>query len=236
MATTTNQDVRPGNRLLTALPRSEYRSLQPELTPITLTFGEVLFERDDLIRHVYFPNTSVISLLSTVADRAPFEVGMVGNEGMTGLSVFMGIDKAGTRGLVKIGGSAFRMNSATLRKISNQPSSLHNVLHRYTYSLLTQISQSSVCNRFHPADARLARWLLMTSDGQGSNEVRLTQDVLSKLMGMRREAVSKVACAFQRQKLISYHRGVIAILNRPGLEQVSCNCYAIIRESDRFVE
>jgi CRP-like cAMP-binding protein len=154
---------------------------------------------------------------------------------MAGLSVFMGIDKAGTRGLVKGGGSAFRMKSAILRKISNHTSSLHTILHRYTYSLLSQISQSSACNHFHTADARLARGLLMTSDRMGSNEVRLTQDFLAKLMGIRREAVSKAAGALQKEKLISYSRGVIAILDRQGLEQVACNCYAIIKESDNFL-
>jgi CRP-like cAMP-binding protein len=228
------QDKLPANRLLAALPKKEYESLRPELSAVTLAFGEILYERGDTISHVYFPNTCVISLLSTVAERAPLEVGMVGNEGMAGLSVFMGINKADTRGVVKGAGSAFRMKSATLRKISNHASSLHTILHRYTYSLLNQISQSSACNRFHPADARLARWLLMTSDRMISNEVRLTQDFLSKLMGTRREAVSKAASALQKEKLINYSRGAIAILNRPGLERVSCNCYATVRESDNF--
>jgi CRP-like cAMP-binding protein len=234
MSTITRQDVPTTNRILAALPRKEFQSLLPKLTLVTLAFGEILYERGDTIRHVYFPNNSVISLLSTVAERAPLEVGMVGNEGMTGLSVFMGIDKASTRGLVKAEGSAFRMKSATLRNISNHATSLHTILHRYTYSLLTQISQSSACNRFHTADARLARWLLMTSDRRSSNEVRLTQDFLSKLAGLRREAVSKAACRLQKENLINYSRGLIAILNRPGLEQVSCSCYAIIRESDIF--
>jgi CRP-like cAMP-binding protein len=232
VSTIAPQDVPPFNRLLAALPKNEYMNLLPELTPVVLDFGEILYEPGDAIRHVYFPNNSVISLLSTAAERAPLEVGMVGNEGMTGLSVFMGIDKANTRGLVKAGGSAFRMKSATLRKISNHASSLHSILHRYTYSLLTQISQSSACSRFHTADARLARWLLMTSDGRNSNEVQMTQDFLSKLVGIRREAVSKAACALQKEQLINYKRGVITILNRPGLERVSCGCYAIIRESD----
>ena len=226
------QDKPPANRLLAALPKKEYQSLRPELTAVTLVFGEILYERGDTIRYVYFPNNSVISLLSTEAERTPLEVGMVGKEGMTGLSVFMGIDKADTRALVKGGGSAFRMKSATLRKISNQTSSLHTILHRYTYSLLSQISQSSACNHFHSADARLARGLLMTSDRMDSHELRLTQDFLSKLMGIRREAVSKAARALQKEKLINYRRGVIAILDRQGLEEVACNCYAIIRESD----
>jgi len=234
MAKSPNQNLPPTNRLLAALPKKEYRSLQPELTPVTLAFGEVLYEQGDTLRHVYFPNDSVISLLAAVPERAAIEVGMVGNEGMAGLSVFMAIDKASTRGLVKGEGSAFRMKAATLRRISNHASSLHTILHRYAYSLVTQISQSSACNRFHTADARFARWLLMTSDRRSSNEVRLTQDFLSKLVGTRRESVSKAACALQKEKLISYSRGAITILNRPGLEEVSCTCYAIIRESDNL--
>jgi CRP-like cAMP-binding protein len=234
MSTSWDQDGTPANRLLSALPKKEYRSLLPELTQVTLAFGEILYEQGDVLRYVYFPNDSIISLLSAVPERAAIEVGMVGNEGMTGLSVFMGIDKANTRGLVKGGGSALRMKSATLRTISNHPSSLHTILHRYTYSLFTQISQSSACNRFHTADARLARWLLMTSDRRGSNDCLLTQDFLSKLVGIRREAVSKAASALQKGKLINYRRGAITILNRPGLEAVSCTCYAIIRESDTF--
>jgi CRP-like cAMP-binding protein len=214
----------PANRLLASLLKKEYQSLRPELTAVTLAFGEMLYERGDTISHVYFPNTTVISLLSTVAERAPFEVGMVGNEGMAGLSVFMGIDKADTHGLVKGAGSAFRMKSATLRKITNHASSLHIIVHRYTYSLLSQISQSSACNRFHSADARLARWLSMTSDRMISNEVRLTQDFLSKLMAQGARQSVRLQVLFS----------AIAILNRPGLEQVSCNCYATVRESDNF--
>lgn len=235
MSTRTNQDIPIINRLLTALPRKEYRSLLPELTQVTLPFGEILYERGDTIRHVYFPNTSVISLLSLVTQRSTLEVGMVGSEGMAGLSVFLGMDKASTRGLVQRGGSAVRMKSATLRKISNQTSSLHTLLHRYTYSLLTQVCQSSACNRFHSTNTRLARWLLMTSDRISSNEFQLTQDFLSKLLGIRRESVSKAMRALQKETLINYRRGVIAILNRAGLEQSSCTCYAIIKESSKFL-
>ena len=222
------------NRILAALPSKEYRSLLPELTEVTLAFGETLYEPGETIRHVYFPNTSVISLLS-MAERSTLEVGMVGREGMAGLTVFLGIDKASTRCLVQREGTAVRMKSATLRKISNEANSLHTLLHRYTYSLLTQVCQSSACNRFHTTNTRLARWLLMTSDRISSNEFQLTHDFLSKLLGIRREAVSKAMQALQKDTLINYRRGVIAILNRAGLEQSSCTCYAIIKESSKFL-
>jgi CRP-like cAMP-binding protein len=235
MSPSKNQSVLPANRLLNALPKSEYRRLLPELTDVTLDFGETLYERGDIISFVYFPNNSIISLLSTVAVRSTLEVGMVGNEGMVGLSLFMGIDKASTRALVQGGGSAFRMKSAAFRKFSSHTSSMHLLLHRYTHSLLTQISQSSACNRFHTADARLARWLLMTSDRMASNEFRVTQDFLANMVGVRREAVNKVTGALQKANLVKYSRGAFAILDRPGLETLTCPCYAIIRESDDFL-
>jgi CRP-like cAMP-binding protein len=234
MSTRSDLAVPPANRLLRALPTKEYRRLLPKLTQVTLTRGQILYERGDTIRHVYFPNNSIISLVSMVAEQSTLEVGMVGNEGMAGLSVFMGIDKANTRELVQGGGSAVRMEAATLRKISHQDSSLRTLLLRYTYSLLTQISQSAACNLFHTSDARLARWLLMASDRMSANEFRLTQDVLSRLLGMRRESVNKAASALQKEKIIDYSRGVIAILDRDGLEKGSCTCYARMRESDIF--
>lgn len=232
----TNQGVPATNRLLAALPKGEYESLLSELKPVTLVFGEILYEPGDTIRHVYFPNNSIVSLLAAVEERSSLEVGMVGNEGVAGISVFMGVNKASTRGLVQGGGSAMRMKSAVLRKESNQTGSLHRLLHRYAHSLMTQISQSSACNRFHPVNARLARWLLMTSDRIGSVEFRLTQDFMSHMLGIRREGVNRAAGALQKQKLISYNRGMITILDRSGLEAACCRCYQVIKaESDSFL-
>lgn len=236
MSSNTNHTAPPANRILAALPKKEYQRLLPELTEVTLAFGEILYDRGEIIRHVYFPTDSIISLLSMVANRSALEIAVVGNEGMAGLSVFMGIDKAALRTLVQGGGSAFRMRSATLRKISNQSRSLHTLLHRYTHSLFTQISQSCACNRFHTVDMRIARWLLMTSDRIGAVEFQLTQDRLSHMVGVRREAVNKVAVALQKEKLIDYSRGAIVILDRSGLEAVSCACYAIIKESNVFLK
>jgi len=218
------------------LPAKEYRRLLPELKRITLTFGEVLYDPGDRIRHVYFPNNSIVSLLSAVGDRSTLEVGMVGNEGMTGLPVFMGVDVSTTRALVQGSGSAMKMTSAAMRQEANRLGSLHRLLHRYSHSLLTQISQSSACNRFHTVDARLARWLLMTGDRLGEDQFRLTQDFMSNMLGVRREGVNKAAGALQFKKLIRYSRGNLVILNRTGLEAASCSCYAITKaESDAYL-
>ena len=224
------------NRLLATLPKKEYERLLPGLKPITLSFGEVLYEPGDTIKHVYFPNNSIVSLLSALSERSTLEVGMVGNEGMAGLSLFMGANVSRTRALVQGAGSAMRMTSATVRNEANHLGALHRLLHRYSHSLLTQVSQSATCNRFHPVDARLARWLLMTSDRLGMGEFRLTQEFMSSMLGVRREGVNKAAGALQAKKLIRYSRGVITILNRRALEAHCCECYAIIRsESNEYL-
>ena len=236
MSSITDQSVPLTNRLLATLPRKEYQGLQAGLKEVTLVFGDILFEPGDTIRHVYFPNNSIISLLAAVEVRFALEVGMVGNEGVAGISAFLGVDKASTRGLVQGGGSAMRMNSAALRKVANHDSSLHRLLHRYAHSLMTQISQASACNRSHTVNTRLARWLLMTRDRVGSDEFRLTQDFMSHMLGVRREGVNKAAGALQKEKLIRYSRGMITILDPKGLEAVCCSCYKIIKaESDSFL-
>ncbi|HEX6732938.1 MAG TPA: Crp/Fnr family transcriptional regulator [Pyrinomonadaceae bacterium] len=224
------------NRLLATLPKKEYERLLPKLKTVSLVLGEELYEPGDAIKYVYFPNDSIISLISHLSDKAWLEVGMVGNEGMAGLAVFMGVSFSSTRALVQGSGTAMRMNSAALRMEADRLGGLHRILHRYSHSLLTQVSQTSVCNRFHLVDARLARWLLMTDDRLGAGEFPLTQEFLSNMLGVRREGVSKAAGALQAKKLIRYSRGVITILNRRGLEAKSCDCYAIIKaETDEYL-
>jgi hypothetical protein len=224
------------NRLLAALPKKDYQRLLPRLESVTLIFGDILFEPGDLLRYVYFPNNSIISLLSAVDKREHLEVGIVGNDGMAGLPVFMGVNRSRTRGLVQGAGDAMRMTATSLGKEIGNGGALHQLLHRYTHSLLTQISQSAACNRFHQVNARLARWLLMTHDRVEGNEFRLTQEFLSHMLGVRREQVTIAAGALQKKKLISYSRGQIRILNRAGLEAVSCKCYATVREEyDNFL-
>jgi len=224
------------NRLLAALPKKEYKRLLPKLKTVNLVLGETLYEPGDVIKYVYFPNDSIISLISELSETSLLEVGMVGNEGMAGLAVFMDVSLSSTRALVQGSGTAMRMSSAAVRTEANRLGSLHQLLHRYSHSLLTQVSQSSVCNRFHMVDARLARWLLMTNDRLAAKEFPLTQEFLSTMLGVRREGVSKAAGALQSGKLIRYSRGVITIINRRGLEAKSCQCYAIIKaETDAYL-
>lgn len=224
------------NRLLATLPRREYTRLAPSLKLITLIFGEVLYEPGDTIQDVYFPNNSIVSLLAPMQVNSSLEVGMVGNEGMAGLSIFMGVGVSQTRALVQGAGTALTMTSKSLRLEANRLGSLHHLLHRYSHSLLTQVSQSSACNRFHSVNARLSRWLLMTSDRLGVLEFRLTQEFMSNMLGVRREGVNKAAGALQKDKLIRYSRGMITILNRRALEANCCECYALIKsESDEYL-
>lgn len=224
------------NRLLATLPKNEYQRLLPKLKTVNLVLGEKLYEPGETIKYVYFPNNSIISLISSLSGTAWLEVGMVGNEGMAGLPVFMGVNSSSTRALVQGSGTAMRMSSAAVRTEANRLGSLHRLLHRYSHSLLTQVSQSSACNRFHLVNARLARWLLMTNDRLGVEEFPLTQEFLSNMLGVRREGVSKAAGALQSAKLIRYSRGIITLLDRRGMEAKSCDCYAIIKaESDAYL-
>ena len=227
----------PGvNRLLDTLPKNEYKRLLPKLKTVSLVLGDVLYEPGAVIKYVYFPNDSIISLISELSATSWLEVGMVGNEGMAGLAVFMDVNFSSTRALVQGSGTAMRMSSAAVRTEANRLGGLHRLLHRYSHSLLTQISQSSACNRFHLVEARLARWLLMTRDRLGAEEFPLTQEFLSNMLGVRREGVSRAAAALQAGKLIHYSRGMITIVNRRGLEAKACQCYAIIKaETDAYL-
>ena len=224
------------NRLLAALPKKEFERLLPELEQVAMPFAEVLYKPGERIRHVYFPNDSVVSLLSEVSDRSSLEVGIVGNEGVVGVSVFMGVNTSQYRAIIQGAGTAMRMKASVLRKEAERTGPLHRLLHLYAHSLLTQVSRSAACNRFHLLDARLARWLLMTGDRLGTDQFRLTQDFSSNMLGVRREGVSKAAGSLQKDELIDYSRGHIRILDRAGLEAVSCECYWVIRdENDSYL-
>lgn len=230
MPTLKTHGAPPANRLLATLPRKEYERLLPNLEEIPLLFEKVLYEAGGLILDVYFPTSGVVSLLAAVEERATLEVGLVGREGMVGLPVFMEVKTSGNRAVVQGAGSAFRMKARVFRKECQDGGSLPRLLRRYTHSLLTQISQTAVCNRFHPIEARLARWLLMTRDRMGADEFQLTQEFLSNMLGVRREGVNKAAGTLQQQHLISYSRGTLTILNGAGLEEIACRCYGIIKE------
>lgn len=221
------------NRLLAALPIKEYQRLFPNLENNALTFAENIYEPGDTIRHVYFPNSGIISLLAAVEDSATLEVGIVGNEGMVGLPVFLGVKTSRHRAIVQGTGTVMRMRARDFQTECKQGGSLPRLLQRFTHSLLMQVSQSAVCYRFHSTEARLARWLLMTSDRMGSNQFQITQEFLSNMLGVRREAVNISATNLQQQQLISYSRGNLTIFNRAGLEAIACKCYGIIKDEEK---
>jgi CRP-like cAMP-binding protein len=221
--------VPAANSLLAALPRTEYERLMSGLEPVRLTFGEVLFQPGEPIRHAYFPNDCLVSLLAVVEGRTILEVGLVGGEGMVGISLALGIGVSPIRALVQESGTAMRMKSARFgREFSRNPS-LRRDLFRYTHALMAQATQTAVCSRFHLLEARLARLLLMTRDRMRSNEFRLTHEFLAQMLGVRRVGVTKAAGTLQHRELIRYSRGSIRILDRKGLEAASCRCYQIVK-------
>ena len=214
------------NMLLAAIPRVEYERMLPSLEAVELVFADVLYESGDHIKHVYFPNDSLVSLLTVVDQHLALEVGMVGPEGMVGTAFALGIDVTPVTALVQGSGSAMRMTSARFRKEFQRSEALQKVVLRYTHQLMSQIAQTAACNRFHQVEARLARWLLMTRDRVSSNQFQLTHEFLGHMLGVRRVGVTNAALALKRRKLISYSRGSISILNGAGLEKTACSCYA----------
>ena len=218
------------NKLLAALSRAEYQRLSPHLEPVTLEFGEVLYEPGDTIRHVYFPNDSLVSLLTVVDRHLALEVGMVGREGMVGVAFALGIGVSPVRAMVQGAGTAMRMKTAPFLKEFKSSVSLQRQVHLYTHEFMAQVAQTAACNRFHVVEARLARWLLMTRDRVCSNEFRLTHDFLGHMLGVRRVGVTKAAHALKERRLIEYSRGNITIINGRGLEAASCSCYEMVKE------
>ncbi len=217
------------NSLLASLPAEEYQRLLAALEPVTLTYGEVLYERGVPIKHAYFPVNCLVSLLTTVGGHEALEVGLVGHEGMVSVALALGIDVSPARALVQATGIAMRMEAARFREEFLQSISLQQALHRYAYALMAQIAQNAACNRFHTVGERLARWLLMTRDRVRSNEFRLTHAFLADMLGVRRVGVTIAANALQKRKLIKYGRGEITILDRKRLSTASCECYRIIK-------
>jgi CRP-like cAMP-binding protein len=216
------------NSLLAALPGRNYRRLRSGLEPVELEFGDVLYEAGQKIRHVYFPDNSLVSLLTVVDHRMALEVGMVGREGMVGVPLALGGQVSPVRALVQGAGTAMRMESARFRREIRRSPQLQQGVHRYANALMAQVSQTAACNRFHVIGARLARWLLMTRDRLGSGEFRLTQEFLSHMLGVRRVGVTQAARTLQARKLIDYNRGNIRILDEKGLEAAACECYALV--------
>lgn len=221
--------VRASNNLLAALPRKAYQILLPRLEPVTLKFGDVLYRPGEAIQHVYFPVDCLVSLLTLADGHLALEVGMVGREGMVGVPLALGVRESPVRVLVQGSGTAMRMKSAHFQAAYRQNDPFQRAVQRYTYDLMVQVTQTAACNRFHLVEARLARWLMMTRDRVGSNQFRLTQDMLGRMLGVLRVAVTKAAGALQKRKLISYSRGEISILDGKALEATACQCYQIVK-------
>jgi len=220
----------PGtNRLLAALPKKEQDRLLPHLKLVTLGFEEVLFERDELIRHVYFPTDGIISLLLELDDGSTAEIGRVGNEGLLGLPVFLGFETSHTRALVQVAGEALRMDARVFSNEARRAGPLANQLLRYTQCFMRQVSQLAACNIRHSIEQRLCRWLLVTHDRVRGDQLEITQEFLSRMLGTHRESITVVARALQERGFIRYSRGKLTIIDPHGLEAASCECYRAVK-------
>lgn len=218
------------NHLLAALPGKEYKRLLPSLESVPLPFMEIIYESGDAIEHVYFPNAGIVSLLVVMADGMAREVGIIGREGMLGIAVALGMNATPTRALIQMQGSAMRMEANALRDALRQGGELLNVLQLYSHALLTQVSQSAACVSSHAVDKRLSRWLVMTHDYAPGDEFEMKHELMAMMLGVTRSVVTRAAVHLQNQKIISYTRGQVTILDRRRLEATACECYAVVKE------
>lgn len=225
----------PGNRLLAALPRKDRLRLISGGEAVDVALSDVLFEPGDRISHVHFPTTSLISLLTPANGSVRLEVGLIGDEGMVGTPVALGVELSPLRALVQGAGNTLRVDAATFRLELDRSPDLRLLLDRYLFVLMTQLAQAAGCARFHVVEARLARWLLMTQDRAHSNAFHITHEFLAQVLGVRRVGVTKAATSLQKLRLIRYSRGDIVILDRPGLKAASCPCYRTDRETYRRI-
>ena len=224
------------NKLLSLLPREEYQRLLPYMKRVSLTKGKVLYEAGDTVRQCYFPMSGMCSLLSTTEGGETVEVSMVGNEGLVGIPAILEVSTTPYRMMSQIAAEAMQIRAEDLRREFNHGGRLHSLLLRYTHALLCQISQSAVCNRFHTVEKRLCRWLLVTRDRVHSDNIPLTQEFLSHMLGSPRTHVTATAATLQRENLIRYKRGRITITDPPRLEATSCECYRVVKaETEAFL-
>jgi CRP-like cAMP-binding protein len=224
------------NHLLAALPAEIQQRLFSHLELMSLPLGKVLYESGDKLRHVYFPTDSIVSLLYVMENGASAEISVVGNEGIIGVALFMGGESTPSRAIVQSGGHAYRLLGQRLKDEFNRHSELQLLLLRYTQSLLTQMAQTAVCNRHHSVDQQLCRWLLLSLDRLSGNQLNMTQELIANMLGVRREGVTDAAGKLQKQGIIEYSRGHITVLDRPKLEELSCECYAVVKkETDRLL-
>ena len=217
------------NHLLAALPAAELESLAPHLEPVQLLLGEMLYEPGSQLKHAYFPTTAIVSLHYIMESGASSESAGVGNEGVVGVSLFMGGDTTSSSAVVQTAGEAHRLPSRILMQEFNRAGALQRLLLRYTQALMTQMSQTAACNRHHSVEQQLCRWLLLTLDRLPSNELVMTQELIANMLGVRREGITEAAGKLQHAGVISYRRGHISVLNRAGLETRVCECYAVVK-------
>jgi CRP-like cAMP-binding protein len=224
------------NHLLAALPAEAQKRVFPHLTPTTLALGKVLYEPGDVQRHVYFPADCIVSMLYVMEDGASAEIAVVGNEGIVGVSLFMGGESTPSRALVQSAGAAWRLPGHVLKEEFNRHGEFTLLMLRYTQALLTQMAQTAVCNRHHQIHQQLCRWLLLSLDRLPGNRLAMTQELIANMLGVRREGVTDAAMHLQEAGVIEYRRGAITVLDRPKLEQMCCECYAVVKkESDRLL-
>jgi CRP-like cAMP-binding protein len=224
------------NWLLSALAEAEWERLSPHLEPIAMELGDVLYDSGGKLSHVYFPTTAIVSLLYVMENGASAEIAVVGNEGLVGISLFMGGQSTSSQAMVQAGGDGFRLPASVLMQEFNRGGAVLHLLLRYTQALITQMAQTSACNRHHALDQQLCRWLLLTLDRLPASELVMTQELLSTILGVRRASISDAAGQLQRDGLIRYERGRISVLDRPALEGRACECYAVVKkEYDRLL-
>ena len=224
------------NHLLDALPVADFQRIAAHLELIEMNLGDVLYESGGRLRYVYFPTTCIVSLLYVMEDGASAEIAIVGNEGILGISLFMGGDSTPSRAVVQSAGHAYRLKADVLKNEFGRFGPTMHLLLRYTQALITQMAQTAVCNRHHTVDQQLCRWLLLSLDRLQSNELSMTQELIANMLGVRREGVTDAAGKLQADGLISYRRGTITVLDRPRLEAQSCECYQVVKtEFDRLL-
>ena len=224
-----------GNQLLAALPPGELQRWIPQLEHVEMPLGQVLYESGTTLSHVYFPTTSIVSLLYVMENGASAEIAVVGNEGIVGISLFMGGESTPSRAVVQSAGEGFRLPAQAIKEEFKRAPVLHLML-RYTQALITQMSQTAVCNRHHSLDQQLCRWLLLSLDRLRGNELVMTQELIANMLGVRREGVTEAAGKLQDAQLIHYSRGRITVVDRPGLEAQACECYRVVKkEFDRLL-
>ena len=224
------------NHILSALPDEERDRLFPHLSFVSMPLGKVLYESGETLKHIYFPTDSIVSLLYVMKDGASAEIAVVGNEGAIGVALFMGGETTPSRAIVQSAGSAFRLEGKRLKTEFSRHGQMLHVLLRYTQSLITQMAQTAVCNRHHSVNQQLCRWLLLSLDRLRSNELKMTQELIANMLGVRRQGVTEAAHKLQSLGLIHYSRGHILVLDRPALERQACECYAVVkRECDRLL-